>query len=300
MATEICVVFGDTHCGSTLGLCPPEGLELDDGGLYEPTAGQRFLWECWESAWAQVKKLARGKSLTLVANGDLCDNDHHRTAQLVSPLSGIHVSCAMECLRVPLALKPRDIHFIRGTPAHSGRSGGLENAIAASLRSSGWPVIKDPDTGQPSSYHRTLDYQGVRMSIAHHGRMGQRAHTRGSYSRLYGFDIWAEQMLDTYREMRVSDDPLEVFERRRPPDVAVRSHNHKYMDSGHDFRGVTRAVAVPAFQLATEWVYRIAAEALADIGLVVFIISDGNVEVRPILFLPSRSSPVTPREQKKK
>ena len=31
---HIVVCFGDLHCGSTVGLCPPEGVELDDGGLY--------------------------------------------------------------------------------------------------------------------------------------------------------------------------------------------------------------------------------------------------------------------------
>ena len=30
---HIVVCVGDTHCGSTVGLCPPEGLELDDGGM---------------------------------------------------------------------------------------------------------------------------------------------------------------------------------------------------------------------------------------------------------------------------
>ena len=34
---HIVVCVGDTHCGSTVGLCPPEGLELDDEGLYLPS-----------------------------------------------------------------------------------------------------------------------------------------------------------------------------------------------------------------------------------------------------------------------
>lgn len=109
----------------------------------------------------------------------------------------------------------------------------------------------------------------------HHGRMGQRAHTRSSYVRLYAFDVWAE------RAMRGE----------RPPDLAVRSHHHTYEDSGptHPTRGVTRVVQMPAFQLATAFVRRIAAESLADIGLVAIVIRpNGELEVHPHITYPSR------------
>ena len=51
---HIVACFGDMHCGSTVGLCPPEGIELDDGGLYMPNTGQEWLWNNWEEAWAKV------------------------------------------------------------------------------------------------------------------------------------------------------------------------------------------------------------------------------------------------------
>ena len=291
--THVIAICGDLHCGSTVGLCPPEGMELDDGGLYEPSPAQRWLWDCWEQSWAIAKSYARGKHLSLILNGDLIDGDHHRTAQIASPLTGIHLGCAMESLRVPLALKPKAIHVLRGTPSHSGRSGSSEEAVAHALRDMSWPIIKDPETDKFSSYRRRLDIWNVRLDMSHPGRMGQRAHTRGSYSRLYGFDIWAEQMRETYTAMRHSDDPLKIFNERRPPDIAVRSHNHKYMDTGFDHRGITRVISAPAFQLATEWIHRIAAESLADIGIILLGVNEHEIEVKPVLFTPDRPKPLT-------
>lgn len=287
---HVVAVCGDLHCGSTVGLCPPEGLELDDGGIYNPSEAQEWLWQCWESAWKQAKSVIGRDKFTLVVNGDMIDGDHHRTAQIASPLTGIHARCAIESMRVPLDLKPSAIHVVRGTPAHVGRSGEVEEGLARALKNQLYPVIKDPDTGTFSSYRRRIDVEGVRFDIAHHGRMGQRAHTRGSYSRLYSFDIWAEQALDLVKELRGASDLREVFERKKPADIAVRSHNHKFQDSGYDHRGITRVLSIPAFQLATEYVHRIAAEALADIGIVLFICNKGEVEVQPILFSPGRAT----------
>ena len=56
---HIVVCLGDTHCGSTVGLCPPEGLELDDEGLYLPSKAQLWLWNNWEEAWAKIKSVKR-------------------------------------------------------------------------------------------------------------------------------------------------------------------------------------------------------------------------------------------------
>ena len=46
-ATDGCkqvVVVSDIHCGCRLGLCPKEGVALDDGGLYMPSRIQKKVW----------------------------------------------------------------------------------------------------------------------------------------------------------------------------------------------------------------------------------------------------------------
>jgi len=275
---HIVVCAGDTHCGSTVGLCPPEGIELDDGGLYEPNKSQRWLWDNWEQAWAEIKSIKRKNKkakLHLIFNGDLIDGDHHRTAQIASPLTGIHVTCALESLRVPLALKPDSIHILRGTPAHVGRSGGAEEGIARTLRDQGWPVKEDPDTGMASSYWRTIKFDDLLFDVKHHGRMGRRAHTKGPYIRWFAQDIFFNYVMD----------------HETPPDVAIRSHYHQFADSGRIHKVPTRVVALPAWQLATEYVHRVA-ESLADIGLVWFEIDGEDYEMKTALYKPVRPTTV--------
>ena len=263
--SHVVAVCGDLHCGSTVGLCPPEGIELDDGGMYEPSDAQRWLWERWELAWKEAKATIGKRKLTLIVNGDVVDGDHHRTSQIASPLTSLHARCAVESLRVPLALKPKAVNIMRGTPAH----------------------------GTLASYRRRIDVVGGWLDVAHHGRMGQRAHTRGSYSRLYSFDIWAEQALDLITEGNTAESAEELYEiwkKKQVAQLAIRSHNHKFQDSGYDHRGITRVISMPAWQLATEYVHRIAAEALADIGIVLLVCDKGDVEVKPILYSPGRST----------
>jgi|TARA_R110000824_G_scaffold15407_6_gene64896 hypothetical protein len=275
---HLVVFLGDTHCGSTVGLCPDEGLELDDGGWYQPNKSQQWLWENWLEAWdrvAKIKKIVPGTNLHIVMNGDAVDGDHHKTAQIASRLTGIHVRCFMESIQVPLSLGPDSIHIIRGTAAHVGESGNVEEGIARALSAGGWPVVGDPDTGQKSSYWRKLTIGDVKIDVKHHGRMGKRAHTKGPYIRWYAQDIFFNYAMDG----------------ETPPDLAVRSHFHQFADSGQIHKIKTRAVALPAWQLATEYVHRVA-ESLADIGLVCAIIEDGHYTIEPILFRPQRPTEV--------
>ena len=275
---NIVVCVGDTHCGSTVGLCPPEGLELDDEGLYLPSKAQNWLWNNWEEAWGKVKSVKRKNrkaKLHLILNGDLIDGDHHRTTQIATGLTGVHMRCAMESLRVPLALKPNTIHVLRGTPSHVGRAGGSEEGIARALKAASWPVVGDPDTGMKSSYSRVIQVGNTRFDIKHHGRMGRRAHTKGPYMRWFAQDIFFNHIMD-------GDDP---------PDVAIRSHFHQFADSGRIHKIKTRAVALPAWQLATEYVHRVA-ESLADIGLVWFEVDDDDYDMKTVLYKPDRPTTV--------
>ena len=275
---HIVVCVGDTHCGSTVGLCPPEGLELDDEGMYLPSKAQNWLWNNWEEAWGKVKSVKRKNrkaKLHLILNGDLIDGDHHRTTQIATGLTGVHMRCAMESLRVPLALKPNTIHVLRGTPSHVGRAGGSEEGIARALKAASWPVVGDPDTGMKSSYSRVIQVGNTRFDIKHHGRMGRRAHTKGPYMRWFAQDIFFNHMMD-------GDDP---------PDVAIRSHFHQFADSGRIHKIKTRAVALPAWLLATEYVHRVA-ESLADIGLVWFEVDDDDYDMKTVLYKPDRPTTV--------
>lgn len=279
MSTHIVAAVGDLHAGSTVALAPPEPIELDDGGHYLPNKAQKWLWRLWEEAWGPFygRMLDRYQpdSQTLVVNGDAVDGDHHRTPQIVSPLEGIHFRIAHDCLqRGPMRHGFDEVHMIRGTESHVGRAGGMEEGLARALaKQHGYPIVEDPDTATASSYWRRIEIDGVRLDLRHHGRMGQRSHTKDSYIRWYAQDIWLAHIRDG----------------AEPPDLAIRSHNHQYADSGRMHKVPTRVVALPSWQLLTSYTHRIAVEELGEIGIVVFVIRDGQLlEPEPCLFMPDR------------
>lgn len=279
MATHVIAALGDLHAGSTTAVLPPEGIELDDGGRQMPNKVQSWLHDRWTEAWDAYEALLheyRPQAQTLILNGDLVDGIHHHSPQ-VAPLVGQHFRAAYSLLeRGPLRFQPDHVHVIRGTESHVGRAGEIEEGIARALRAEhGIPIVDDPDTGQASSYWRRIEIDGVRLDVRHHGRMGQRAHTRGPYQRWYAQDIALEHMLDG----------------EQPPDLAIRSHLHKYGDSGRDHRWPTRLISLPCWQMMTSYAHRITAESLSDIGLVVLVIRDGKLlDPHPLLYPVDRPS----------
>lgn len=279
--TQIVAALGDIHAGSTIAVCAPEGFALDDGGRQMPNRLQTWLYGKWVEAWQAYERLLdthKPDTQTLILNGDLVDGIHHRSPQ-VAPLVGQHFRMAHELLkRGPLRFGIDAIHVIRGTESHVGRSGELEEGIARRLRAEGEPTVEDPDTGQVSSFWRVINIEGVLLDVRHHGRQGRRAHTRGPYERWYAQDIELEYRLDG----------------ERPPDIALRSHLHKFGDSGKRHRWKTRLINLPCWQAMTAYAHKVAIESLADIGMVILVIEDGRLhEPVPVLFKPDRPTVVS-------
>lgn len=248
----------------------------DDRTLVLPSPAQLWLWEQHEKFIAEVDRMRQSEPDSILSywnNGDLTDLHHHNTTQVIGTAQGMHIEAARDVLdKGILRLNPDYIHFIRGTPAHVGAESGVEKGVAGLLESQGYNVVRDHDNGSLTWRILRCEIEGINFDVRHHGRSGMREHTRRAYQSAYAFDIWA-----SYATKGDS-----------PPDIAVRSHKHQYMDSGYDHRGVTRAVSTPAWQLATEYVHKLAIESLADIGGVVFMCRNKEVLVKPILFKPER------------
>lgn len=254
----VIAVVSDLHCGSTVGLHPDLPTPLDDGGTYHPTPAQQWLWECWLTYWAEVMAASRGKRLVVLLNGDLVDGDHHGTAQIVSRHPGVQFDVLLRCLAVPLHLDPAAVIIVRGTESHVGSSGAVEEGVARSLRGQGVNVVPCPDTRTGSWWHFVGDFGPVRISATHHGRIGQRPWTKGNVSNNLAAQIFYEH----------------AARHERWPDIALRSHYHKHADSGDSHP--TRVIQTPAWQLATAYAHRVAADSLADIGgLSIVVDADG-------------------------
>ena len=269
---EILALVGDLHCGSTVALHPDGPTPLDDGGHYDPTKAQAWLWANWCDYWRQVKAaVGRKHRLTVVLNGDLVDGDHHGTAQIVSRVPGAQFEILMRVLAPVVALKPAHIVVIRGTSVHDGKNGASAEA-AGRLLGKHATVPRDPVTGNASHWAWQGEFGGKLIDCTHHGKLGKLPWTRPN-----GAISLAAQIFHEYAK-RIE----------RWPDLAVRSHLHQTTDT-HDAQPV-RVVALPAWQLHTEYTYKVVPDSLADIGGCLAVCEPGRkMTVETIAYQPARN-----------
>lgn len=277
--TKVLAITSDQHVNSTLGLCPQEGVQLDDGGFYTPSLPQRWTWARWLAFWRRVNEVRREQraDLLCVYNGDAVDGDHHQTSQIISRNMEVQGYVASRVFGVPAALKPERQFLVRGTEVHVGQSGSSEESLAKSLR-----CERDPDTRNWSHWHLRLEIHGYLFDFQHHATSGGLPWTRaGNVSRL------------AFRHC------VEAWRRGLPPaDFLFRSHLHVYNDS-HGAEQ-TRAIITPAWQLKTAHAHKVAPESIADIGGIIVTIparqrGTGRLKRRPtvevVLYQPAPPRP---------
>lgn len=255
----VLAVTSDHHANSTVGLCPDEGVHLDDDGTYMPSKAQLWQWECWQEYWGLVGALRNKHKAQLYCefNGDLFEGDHHHTSQIISRNPEPQAYVAGRVFGVPKALKPDRVFVVRGTEAHVGPAGASEEAFARTIKAE-----RNPETKTWSWWHLRLEIHGKLFDFQHHGRMGQRPWTRQNIVSLLAAQIFYEYAARGLRH----------------PDVAIRSHFHTHQDSGNAHP--VRVIQTPAWQLKTAHAHKVVAENLADVGGIIFVIEpDGAYEV---------------------
>lgn len=116
---QLLVVVSDLHCGSTVGLMPPDSENMAGNTLgFGSNHHQRWLWECWQDAQAQVAKLAGDDPLALLINGDATEGIHHRSPEVVASLIENHCQMAANALR-PWADRAVATFVTKGTECHT-------------------------------------------------------------------------------------------------------------------------------------------------------------------------------------
>ena len=265
----VIAVVSDLHCNSTVGLCPREGIQRDDGDYYMPSKAQIWQWERWEMYWAEVAQAVKdtGALLIEVFNGDTVDGDHHGTRQISSRNMKTQHNISRGVLEVPLALDPHAKFMIRGTGVHVGDQAEHEEWLAEEIGA-------EPDADVPgrySSYQRKIELCGKIFDFRHHGRTGYRTWTKQSAISLLAEEIWV-------RHMKAGEVP---------PDVAIRSHVHQYADSGPGTS--TRTITTYPWQLKTMHGHKVATEAFEGIGgLIIKVGSDGTIDIIDRHFTPTQ------------
>jgi hypothetical protein len=255
------LVLSDSHSNSTVGLAKPT-IDLDDGDQVSASIPRRWLFHTFEDILKQAKEKARGELYGLI-NGDVIEGDtKKRSSQIISRNPADIMKMATETWE-PFFMMCRGVYVTRGTEAHVGKSAHYEEDFAMNFTN----TIRNEETSQASWWYLPLEFDGVRMDIAHHPRAGS-GRPMNSQS---GIDRVASDTLFTY----ANDGEV-------PPQLVIRSHLHGYRDSRDAFR--TRAIITPAMSLLTSYVYRIGINASQPVGAVLIYCDKGRYHVEPLLY----------------
>lgn len=234
----VILIFSDTHPNSMAGLCHPDGYSYEGqegGGSYSPGRVQKWLWKQWLKLIgfaADLKKYHKA-DLWAVSVGDGCDDNHHSKYGLITPNRAGIVDIAAATWEPVLEIS--DLRFVfRGTEAHTGGAGELEELLAEKIK-----ATPDERTGAHSWWSRRISAYGVIGDYAHHAI---------SYSRRYwtvpgGAARQAATMVFDYQR---SGDLL--------PRYGFRGHGHHLEDTGETFP--IRVVYCPPFQATTAFGHR--------------------------------------------
>lgn len=234
-------MIADTHIGSSTAVSPLKftvhNRSSYEAQVMEANRLQKWLYEGWVDFWDYLK-IKRKKKRVIVAHlGDVIDYNHHQSTQLVQEV-GDQVKMAIELLE-PIRNMADKFIGILGTSAHAGPDHAVEADIYRQL---GADYVDQ---------QMTIDIDGVRVDLAHHGRVGTRPWTSGAAN------LASEIMLD-YAQLEI---PL--------PHYIFRGHFHALDDSGAKFES-TRLIQCPAWQLKTTFANRVAGNTRrSDIGNVI-------------------------------
>lgn len=257
------VVISDTHCGCRLGLCPPEAA-LDDGGTYQHSKLQAKVWNMWEEFWGEFVPHATSKEpYAVIHNGDAIDGVHHNSTTQISHNIEDQIEIAYNILKPVVEKCEGRYYHIRGTEAHVGKSAVHEEALAKRLK-----AIKNEE-GQHSRYELWKYCGPALVHLLHHiGTTGSQA---------YEATAVHKELVESYVEAARWG--------RKPPDMIVRSHRHRYfrdeIATGTKI-GHAEAVVTPAWQGKTPFTWKIpgARLSLPQFGGIVIRYHDDELYIR--------------------
>lgn len=269
------VVVSDIHAGCRLALCPPEGVPVDDGGIYKPSPFQKKLWKFWRIFWDEfVPEATRREQYAVVINGDVVEGVHHRATTQISHNLEDQAEIAYRILE-PIAEKCKGrFWMVRGTEAHVGASGLEEERLAKRLG-----AVRNKE-GQYARYDLWKSVGPKLVHLLHHiGSTGSQA---------YEATAVHKELVESFAESARWG--------RKPPDVIVRSHRHRHIETTiatGDSHNTGRAIAVvtPAWQGKTPFAWKVPGARLStpQFGGVVIRYAHGELFVRSKVWTIDRS-----------
>ena len=265
--TCLTVVVSDTHINSTVGLLAPR-VNLDDGGQYKSSKSQKwinnnFLSFCKD---VEVEKRRLGAPTVVIFNGDIADDNTHKTTQIITHNKADILRMTVDTL-MPLVELADHIIVTRGTEAHVGPSASMDEMFAEDISAS----------KSAENIYSWWEFRGklggVTFDVAHHP---------GTFS---GMPHAAHGPAGRVASIVEHDYAISG---KRPPDIAIRSHNHIFSDSGLTYE--TRAFITLPWQLTTSYGHRKGFSGrVMPIGGMYFICDNGEYNVHVRKFSPRKT-----------
>ncbi len=253
----IAVFAGDFHSGSSLGLQPPV-VRLDDGQILRHSRLQAFIWSRWMVFWNEIaaEKARRGAAVVFFANGELVDDNWHKTPQMASRNLADLMKLALQAF-VPARRVADEIVVMRGTEAHSGGGGALDELMAERL------AARRDAEGNWSRYGFYGEIENVYLDVRHHpGHNALRPWTHGGHVNRLAADMMHQYWGGAY-----------------PPQLVVRGHIHTAADSADNFP--IRAVILPSWKLSSRdaWGQRFGGAGILPIGGMWGVLENGTYDL---------------------
>jgi len=236
------VVVSDSHCGCRMGLCPAAGIALDEGAFYKPTALQVKVWGMWNEFWDEwVPRFCRNEPYAVVVNGDAMDGIHHGSVTQVSQNLIDQKRIAMEVFAPVVEKCSGRLYFIRGTEAHVGKSGQLEEDLAETLG-----AVPDKE----GRYARWELWMRVGFALVH---LTHHIGTTGSMA--YETSAVQKELEQLYVESARWEG--------EKPDVLIRSHRHRNIEARiritkNGRPNFATSCVTAGWQLKTPFAYKVA------------------------------------------
>jgi hypothetical protein len=183
---------------------------LDGGGEYRPSQFQRRVHRWWIEFWNDfVPEATKGEPYSVVLNGDALDGVHHNATTQFSHNLTDQARAAHAILAPIVARCEGRFYFIRGTEVHAGRSQQDEERLAAELNAL-------PDR---IGLHARFDlWKMVGPALVHCTH-----HVASTGSMQFESTAVHRELVDTFTEAGRWG--------LRPPDVVVRSHRHRHIET---------------------------------------------------------------------
>lgn len=260
MTTSVEIQISDLHIGSKYAIMHPR-----NAADHKLNKQQRWLFRTWENRFLpgveNIINKFKPDYVHLSELGDLGELDtKDRNPEELWTLNEDDIITNHADLLAPLFEMVDSVSYVRGTKAHVGRDGGIDEKIAKDCDKTNPTKYKKSD-GSPlyAGWYAEFTLSGVHFEIAHHGR------NRSKWTDINGLTSLGNEIL-----LKRTKNNQQV------PDVVSRGHYHYGLHTPFDIKPYV--VAIPSWQLPTNYVQRVdATTETPHVGWHVIIAKDGAI-----------------------